>query len=350
VILKIKLSLWVGARGLIYAVSLLYAVSSFSAPLKIGFICSTGPDSIFCSPQLLGAQEVLYTLSSKSNPLVYKVIYLNKYETMVEEEVKQVSAVALSSLTSFNPNYILTIGNAAFQYVGLIYQSEHTEVPTIFSGLNLPFLNYGEDLEDWDMYGVKQVWDLTILKKLLDITNLSMKKVYLLHDSSPFSFYIYKNIDTELRRVGITKIEEVVIEDNNALNKLIIDKNKDTSVHIYFSCLVRISNLSTGGTVTTDEIHRRIVLLNKKHVEIGANVLLTHPFVGLSLSVGPDPFKMGGTAGQMVVNHFKYGTTPVLGSTDTIISVNSSRMVSLGLREEYKKGIKYFNKIHINYE
>ncbi len=283
--------------------------------------CNTSYASIV---QMLGILDVL----AVEDPLQhYKAFYMNSnIKKNTDASFKHMAQYAFKSIASFNPDYLVIIGDQAYKYIGIHYKDKK---PIVLSEVHDIVQGLGE---------IQAKYDLTKFKEVISKTYAGLWKIKLLYDPSEDSRSILKEVRDETIRLQLTtSLQEIVSQKD--LTKNLLAFNKDSRC-ILMSCITKIP-ANNGSIMTIRDVYRLIRSINIKHMEVGFYSFVSKPDIGFAMGVGPNYYEMGKLIGKKLLN---YKPEPEI--VKTTLSVNIQRMNELGLVEVYKKSSRKFDSIH----
>ncbi len=317
--------------------------------LKIFFLHSFEQNHFCGSPQMYGAKEALSELKLQGYKFNLREFYMNtKTMNVSPASMREVAKIARDSIQDFNPDYVIVFDDNAFKYVAIPYLlSPGKDWKVIFSGLNKKIDDYKEQ-ERFDnnrIAGVQEIYQLRKLRRWFDSVGFIPNHFYIFRDSSPASFLMTKNIQSELKKYGhknYTIVHMDSIEDLRSKIKFFNSKPKG----VIFAVQTALVESSTGKVWTMFDILKEISKRNTRHLEVAINAYATKPDLGFAIASGPDFYEMGYSAGQILSNiissdKFESTVQPAIN----LLTVNTNRMGQLRATIFYKNALNQFDTI-----
>lgn len=310
--------------------------------LKIYYVGSYNPGHVCGQPQInaffknIENIDILYGLK-----VDIEGWYLDTIKNFTsKQEINSISRYVIKNIKKFNPDIIYVTDDAAFEYIGIPLSKDY---PVFFSGINQSFedycFKYKGIINENNMFGVDEVTNIESLYTLFKISNIFPEKWYFINDNTDVSKYIFNNLQRQLNDL---RIPYEVFEVNN--KKEYIDTI--TKLNSYKPGVIVVNSHSLYSEYhkkNIDSISLSIlaVIYNKIHLSFSINSELVK--YGLSIVNGPDYYKKGTLAGNILLNFLSNKKkSHQVYRLNSDITINYKRISEL----EYFRGLlKNINKI-----
>lgn len=301
----------------------------------------------FCgAPQQAGFTEAISKLRELGYVVDVDTFYMNtktKFTTI--NQIREIARKVSEKIKEKKPDYIVTFDDTAFKEVFI----NHLQAKAIFfSGLNCPIPKYLEKYPQLktnkNIIGVEEHIDLTNFFKFIDQMQFNPNKFYMLMDDTPTAFQIYKNLEEELKKFGVSenRIVRIDVSSIQDLRKAIIGLNGDSSGVICFP-IQRIFDDESNTMESKERVLREVVAHNAKHLELAVNILSINE--GVALSCSPDFFEMGKLTGEKLIDVIQNKPVDSISRPKNILAMNFKRMVTLGFDKRALIGIRFIDKV-----
>lgn len=304
--------------------------SNLKRVIKIMCVHSYDETHVCTGPQQAGFIKTIFEKLSNIYILDVRNIYLETNDRNTSKDsIRAVSQIAMDDIEKFNPDYIYTSDDTAFQYVGIPMSLKYK---IFFSGLNKPFELYS--LENPGMllnnfYGVNENIDISNIFKIFQNAKIMPNKFILLTDDGSETGY-YMTIDYK-KQLDENNFKYDIIPINTVLQfrKQIQDftKNEDNCVFILIT--QRLFDSERGIYVNKDIIAKELIKFNKKFLELGGNPIFSK--FGISMCCAPNFYLMGVQTANLLVDYVLNNKIEKhILNAENIISINSNRLRILG--------------------
>ena len=243
-------------------------------------------------------------------------------------------------------NFIITIDDAAFKYIGAPLSKKHIMV--FFSGLNNPLSSYKGTYNPKYISGIQEIVSLEKFNTFIT-KQPTLNKILILCSStaSITEKGITNNIIKELKRLQLNYQINTFRSSQDLVSFLnLYNQAKDT--YWMFITLQRLFDGYTNNILNKREIYQLFHKYNKHNIEIITNFIGVKLF-NVSMSDGPNFYKMGYDLANMLVifinNNFK-PINKIIINSKSIITVNYNRFKKIGLENTINDNFDNIEEIY----
>jgi hypothetical protein len=337
---------------LVCFISLFFCASSIATgPLrevKIFMVHSYSANYICTAPQYQGIIDNLRLYSDKYKFNVRGVYMKTKVTNITRAQKKDIASHILRVIDTFDPDYVYTTDDNAFEYVGIPASKKYK---IIASGVNRPYNQYENNYADIlnntkdNICVIQELIRLDQLFRLFDFSKFNPSTFHVFIEpngsKSNTSYNMENNYISEIQGKG--KIVKHEINNLYTLKDKLINLNKQRNVNVLVLALQRVYDPDSGKFISKDEFSHIIPEYNTKHVELAGNPLFTK--AGISICAAPSFEYMGRLSGKVLItdleaNSFKH----LVISTPNEIWVNKKRLDELYMSHLYKEPTSLIKK------
>jgi hypothetical protein len=139
----------------------------FSQEYKISIVNSYGINHIAEKPQLKGIIDTLY--NSNKDFIIENYYMDSRINNVTDKQRADVSKIIKNDIYKFNPDFIVTINDIAFKYIGADLSEDYK---IIFTGINTPYIEYKNNIKNSkNISGVEEIINLDEFIFLLNKIN-----------------------------------------------------------------------------------------------------------------------------------------------------------------------------------
>lgn len=309
--------------------------------IKLAIINSYDYDHVCTAPQIAGIIKTLRTLDNyEFDTQVYYMKARKVYISNIDR--KYISNKIKNDIEKFEPDYIITTDDIAFEYVGIPMSKSYK---ILFSGLNKPFKEYNIKNRN-NFTGVEEKIILDKFIKILDEVKFSPFKIWIIKDNSTTGYFMAKNYIQEFKNKTNYKIQEVQINTIRELRTLIDDIQKEPKGVIVLSYQYLLDE-DYNKIRPKDCTIQDLIKYNKKHLELGGNFLYSKE--GVAISIAPNFYKMGELVSQLLIDNIKNGWSSSIKYPVNFLAINNLRLKEIGFNNIYEKTINIVDQSYNAY-
>lgn len=308
---------------------------------KISIVNSYNLDHVGERPQLTA---IIKSLNSSKNKFIIENYYmLGRTKNIDNIKRKKIAKLIKSDINKFNPDFIITINDLAFKFIGCDL-SENYKI--IFSGLNTPLIDYNDIIKNSkNISGIKEIINLDEFINILKTIRFQPKTIWFIFDFCNKSINITELFYEEFRLKTNFKLKKKQIKNLSELRKFITKIQNDNRGVLIF-LFQSINNDSLW--LRKQDILKDVIKFNKKHLEISDNIVCVRD--GVAFAIAPHYYEMGIKVANIILNNIETKEWKNLyDKNSTIIAINNKRLLQLNMKDFYKKIIEVVEYSYDNY-
>lgn len=315
------------ACALAWALAVDAAPARAGQPRRVFVVHSYNPEYIWTHNLNQGLIEALKDLE-----VVYEYHYMDAKRRPSPEWLKKTAAEAMKKIRAFNPDVVVTVDDAAQEYLAEPFLKGAARPQVIFCGVNADPAKYGFPAEN--VSGVRETWHFRDGFKLLKRVAPATRKVLFLIDSSESGRYVLDDLHQELARHGAFAVElaAAVAVTTFAQWREVIARDPEGYDAVAMGLYQSILDEVTGRSMDSAELARWTRETTGKPTLGFTDVAMEHQMLcGVLESAHEQGFLAGEMAARVLLNGMKAGELPMRVNEKGVIMLNLGEAERLGL-------------------